>query len=83
VPLKLGAYTACPHDRPLAKAVEVLKANFRRGEARDSRCFTIRPQVSARHGYSTNRHSPVMAAHLAGRQVVRREGRDRRGRAQT
>jgi hypothetical protein len=33
VPLKLGAYTACPHDRPLAKAVEVLKANFRRGEA--------------------------------------------------
>ena len=43
MPLKLGAYTACP----LAKAVEVLKANFRRGEARDSRCFTIRPQVSA------------------------------------
>jgi hypothetical protein len=43
----MGAYTACPHDRPLAKAVEVLKANFRRGEARDSRCFTIRPQVSA------------------------------------
>jgi hypothetical protein len=33
VPLKLDAYTACPHDRPLGKAVEVLKANFRRGEA--------------------------------------------------
>jgi hypothetical protein len=47
VPLKLGAYTACPHDRPLAKAVEVLKANFRCGEDRDSRCFTIPPQVSA------------------------------------
>ena len=28
----------------------------------------VRQQVSARHGYSTNRHSPVMAAHLAGRQ---------------
>lgn len=31
MPLKLGAYTAWPHDRPLAKAVEVLKANFRSG----------------------------------------------------
>ena len=25
--LKLGAYTACLHDRPLAEALEVLKAN--------------------------------------------------------
>jgi hypothetical protein len=47
----MGAYTACPHDRPLAKAVEVLKANFRRGEVRDSRCFTIRPQVSVCQNY--------------------------------
>src|SRR5262249_24819804 len=26
MPLKLGAYTACLHDRPLAEALEVLKA---------------------------------------------------------
>jgi sugar phosphate isomerase/epimerase len=25
--LKLGAYTACLHDRPLADALEVLKGN--------------------------------------------------------
>ena len=25
--LKLGAYTACLHDRPLAEALEVLKSN--------------------------------------------------------
>ena len=33
-PLKLGACTACPHDRPLAEALEVLKANFGPGAAR-------------------------------------------------
>ena len=27
MPLKLGAYTACLHDRPLAGALEVLRAN--------------------------------------------------------
>jgi hypothetical protein len=27
-PLKLSTCTACPHDRPLAEALEVLKANF-------------------------------------------------------
>ena len=27
MPLKLGAYTACLHDRPLAEALEVLKAD--------------------------------------------------------
>lgn len=25
--LKLGAYTACLHDRPLAEALDILKAN--------------------------------------------------------
>src|SRR3712207_9133235 len=27
MPLKLGAYTACLHDRPLAEALDVLQAN--------------------------------------------------------
>ena len=27
MPLKLGAYTACLHDRPLAGALDVLKSN--------------------------------------------------------
>ena len=27
MPLKLGAYTACLHDRPLSEALEVLKAD--------------------------------------------------------
>jgi hypothetical protein len=60
-----------PHERPLTEAQEVLKASFPPRRGQDSRCFTIRQQVSARHGYNTNRHNPVMTAHLAGRQLRR------------
>jgi hypothetical protein len=80
VPLKLGAYTACPHDRPLAKAVEVLKADFRRGgpgKAGASRSGrrSARDMVTARIAIVR-----VLLTWLAVR-LVRREGRDRRRRA--
>ena len=68
MPLKLGAHTACPHDCPLTGALEVQKANFPPWRGQEQQVLHVRQQVSARHGYSTNRHSPVMAAHLAGRQ---------------
>ena len=61
-------HTACPHDRPLTGALEVQKANFPPWRGQEQQVLHVRQQVSARHGYSTNRHSPVMAAHLAGRQ---------------
>jgi hypothetical protein len=53
MPLKLSAYTACQHERPLSEAMEVLKANFlpgRPGTAGASRSGgrSARDMVTAR-----------------------------------
>ena len=49
MPLKLDAWTACPHDRPLAEVPEVLKANFGRG------CYQAGKRSSPDRGDSQHR----------------------------
>ncbi len=86
MPLKLGACTACPHDRPLAEALEVLKANFRRlrrNSASSGRRYRVRPKLVAIEvsgwggtgpgpvGRSANHLDQATIAHLPGHKTAK------------